>query len=273
MVRLLYNLCSNDKNVIYFIKDFSFATARHPRIFNGKNAQIEQYPYHVSLEFNGKYFCGGSIIAENYVLTAAHCSNSVPDILNITIRAGTSFRGKSGSLHQTLEFIVPPRYDSKSLSIPYGDIAIIRVDQPFDYDETRQPIELFNTDEDAIPGSKAIVTGFGLVNLIDYANKLQMVVLDMVSRQNCESTNKFLLDGQICAHGDNGKDICNGDSGGPLVIDGRQAGIVSWSATKCGDSNFYSVYTELASYRDWINKHVRFYPKCVFLNFLKCIYI
>ena len=224
------------------------------KIINGEETTIERVPYQVSLQYADNHHCGGSIIAKNWVLSAAHCSQS--DVKDFTVLAGSANKELGGSRHKVLEFISHPAFDVES-NVMINDIALIRVEEPFEYDETRKPIQLFAEGEVAPVGAMSIVTGWGSTGTT-YPVTLNLIDVPIISKDKCSKLYNMmggLPDGQICAAYDNGgKDACQGDSGGPLAINQRLAGITSWGIG-CALENNPGVYTEVAYYRGWIKKH------------------
>ncbi|KAH9641190.1 hypothetical protein HF086_004577 [Spodoptera exigua] len=80
------------------------------RIVGGQNATIENHPYQVSFVVNNSYFCGGFIVSENYILTAAHCAQNV-DPSTVVLRAGSTWR-RNGTIIPIAEVIAHPEYDN-----------------------------------------------------------------------------------------------------------------------------------------------------------------
>ncbi|KAK2577964.1 hypothetical protein KPH14_012264 [Odynerus spinipes] len=244
------------------------------RIVGGEDVKIEKVPYQVSLQVYGFAFCGGSIIAENWVLTAGHCM--IYSANTMTVRAGTATKSSGGSQHQVCldnkfntsinramdtiwvaEIIRHENYRTNQYGIPENDVALLRLATPFKLDDTRQPIPMYNRKEESVPGVKATITGWGAIRQGGSSSEiLQIVNVPVVSKNECN--NAYLSyggvpAGQICAaYPQGGKDACQGDSGGPLAIDGRLAGIVSWG-NGCAQKGYPGVYTEVAAFRDWID--------------------
>ncbi|KAJ4451714.1 hypothetical protein ANN_03184, partial [Periplaneta americana] len=197
------------------------------RIVGGSDADIANYPYQLSFEYNGSHRCGASIISENWVLTAAHCVDGI-SANNVQFRAGSSIRGSGGSLHRASQLIENPAFDYYTLD---SDVAVARVSTPFSYGNGVQPISLATSEPSA--GEIATVTGWGTTSSGgSLPSQLQVVSLPIVSRAECNqdySSYGGITDTMICAaEQQGGKDSCQGDSGGPLVVNGKQAGIVSW---------------------------------------------
>ena len=230
------------------------------RIINGEDTSIDEIPYQVSISFFGSHYCGGSIVAEQWVLTAAHCADEEPS--DYKIRAGSSHSHVGGSLHDVDKIIRHQKYFVSSVGIPNNDIALFRVTKPFTIDKTRQIIEMYEIDEETKVGMYSVITGWGTTNpeISRPPTNLQTVTVPIISKDSCKKAYEKLTNmdaGQICAaYPEGGKDACQGDSGGPLVIDGRLAGVVSWGEG-CAVAGKPGVYTEVAYYREWIDKMIK----------------
>lgn len=218
------------------------------RIVGGDDAEIEDVPYQVSLSLWGYLYCGGSIISENWVVTAAHCATQSPS--RYTIRAGSNRATLNGSTHKVDKIISHENYGN----VQGFDIALMHVTNPFKFNEKRKPIPLFEQNEEAVAGSIAVISGWG----DDYpkgVNILQRAKVPIISKRKCHENYLDMggiPDNEICAgysHG--GTDSCQGDSGGPLAINGRLAGITSWGRG-CAQAKYPGVYTEVAAHRSWI---------------------
>lgn len=245
-------------------------------IYGGMDASIENFPHHVAIEHNGKgvYLCGGAIISDTQVITAAHCVYGLGSD-ELTVRSGTNTLKSGGSLHNVKKVKVHEEYElsrnkakqHKSVydSSHENDIALIRVDTPFKFNEKCRAIGMFDKGEGIPLGDMANVTGwgntyerFGLSSKLKFADLpiLHKTIYNLAYLKKGGSSN-----GKICAGDYNSvgltKDSCHGDSGGGLVVNGRLAGIVS-SGKKCGLPDYPGVYTEIAYFRDWIREHAGF---------------
>ncbi|XP_046419491.1 trypsin-3-like [Neodiprion fabricii] len=227
------------------------------RIVGGEDVSIEEVPYQVSLQVLGSHICGGSIISDTWILTAAHCM--VYSASWFTIRAGSTYSTSGGSVTSVSSIINHADYASNSYGIPINDIALMKLSSALTLDTTRAAITLYEQDQDVVVGAEAIITGWGtLTEGGSTSTTLQIVTVPIISKSDCSSAYSVwggLPDGQICAaYPEGGFDACQGDSGGPLAIDGVLAGVVSWG-NGCARSGWPGVYTEVASYRDWITEN------------------
>ncbi|CAH1996466.1 unnamed protein product [Acanthoscelides obtectus] len=94
-----------------------------PRIIGGREASIMEYPYQASIQFFGKHQCGGSIITERFVLTAAHCIIGESK-RSITVRVGSSYRNKDGKVFNVIKLFRHPEFDEETYNY---DIAILQL--------------------------------------------------------------------------------------------------------------------------------------------------
>jgi transmembrane serine protease 9 len=212
-----------------------------------------------SLEVRGApprsgHFCGGSFVAPDWVITAAHCAyGTAAD--KIQVLGGTNSLSKGGLLHFVDRVVVHEKYDRDTQDY---DVALLHLGSRF----TGKTIPLLTTAEAgrlAAPGTLAIVAGWGLTDENgEVSNILRHVTVELVSRQICNGIASYsgsISELQVCAgFPQGGKDSCQGDSGGPLMVsDGSryvQAGIVSFGEG-CGRPNKYGVYTNVAAIQPW----------------------
>ncbi|XP_046613071.1 trypsin delta-like [Neodiprion virginianus] len=225
------------------------------RIVGGVATSIDEVPYQVSLQVFGSHICGGALISDTWVLTAAHCM--VYPTAWFTIRSGSTLSNSGGSTTSFASVINHASYSSNRWGIPINDIALIQLSSAVSLGSTRAAISLYSANEEAVVGSPAVITGWGaLTEGGSSPVVLQTVTVPIVSKSDCNTAYSIwggLPDGQICAAvPEGGMDACQGDSGGPLAISGRLAGVVSWG-NGCARAGWPGVYTEVASYRSWIS--------------------
>lgn len=233
------------------------------RIVGGTATNIENYPHQISLRKKAiispknpfSHSCGGSILNEEYVLTAAHCIiASVASQYKVV--AGTSRRNEAdGVVVNVAEIIMHEKYNP---SIYDFDIALLRVSPPLPLNNfTIKAIEL--TSEDSVAGAISTITGWGTTQSAGYASdQLLAVDVPIVSNEDCnEDYNGLITDTMLCAglRGEGGKDACQGDSGGPLIIDNKLHGVVSWGYG-CARPTHPGVYARVFYFLDWIKSRV-----------------
>jgi hypothetical protein len=240
----------------------------HSRIIGGGEAMDRRYSYTVSLQDNYGHFCGGSLIAKDVVLTAAHCQGGkysvVIDRHDLGKNNGEKIDMKTEIFH--------PKYNDKTTD---NDFNLVILDRP-----TTANVELVKLNsKKSVPdiGEEVTVMGWGDTNILgdiqDLSDVLMKVDVNVISNQECDDSEGTIdgwydsYEGQItdqmlCAK-NNKKDACQGDSGGPLVIPGIdkngaddiQVGVVSWGIG-CASKNFPGVYARVSSSYEWIRQEV-----------------
>jgi secreted trypsin-like serine protease len=110
---------------------FSVSFGKRIKIIGGKDAEIKEFPHQVSLRYidGNKHFCGGSIITNQHILTAAHCvKNLWPPYSNVKIHTGTSFSNSIiGCKYKILLVHIHPGYTGQNETSFHNDIAVITV--------------------------------------------------------------------------------------------------------------------------------------------------
>jgi secreted trypsin-like serine protease len=212
-----------------------------PEIFNGM--PTSDYPAVVAVisSFPDDIFglCTGTLIAPAVILTAAHCLNAGP--LQVTV----AFVLNGSEVDRAVDALaIHPRYVSSTLN---ADAALLRLAQPI---EGVTPMPLAR----AKPGSgrSGAIVGFGL----DGRGKIAHRQVGSVHLADCPQSLQH-AERLLCWNSDRGgSNTCDGDSGGPLLVNGRVAGITSWSRTSgCGPSSL-TVDTSVAAVRRWIRATV-----------------
>ncbi|EFN88482.1 Chymotrypsin-1 [Harpegnathos saltator] len=220
-----------------------------PQIVGGKDAEIGKYPYQVSLRLFGDHMCGGSVIDENNILTAAHCIDGRENVLNyLKVHVGTNFLNETGEVYSVESLIAHEGY---SILLRINDIGLIHLKEPIKFNDKVQKIYLTATNIDNGPCK---LTGWGSTSLDgDASNNLQEIDLKIYPLPLCEKKNIKVQKTHICTLTKEGEGVCHGDSGGPLVTNDVQVGIVSFGRP-CA-LGYPDVYTRVPSFFNWINKN------------------
>nr|XP_012215858.1 PREDICTED: transmembrane protease serine 9-like [Linepithema humile] len=199
-------------------------------IVGGQPAALGEFPWQVSLNVNGRHVCGGSIIAPNKILTAAHCIKGVvsPPYNNLRIVTGTVVATQGQSYAVQGVRLHPQYVDSVSQSW-VNDIAVITLAGSITYNQNQRNIPLATSPP--APGTLCTLSGWGLTS----ANgRLSPNLLKMnqaiVSKSTCQNAHRGqpIYDSHLCALNQRGIGACQGDSGGPFVCNGQQYGVTSW---------------------------------------------
>lgn len=234
------------------------------RIVGGWATTIERYPHQISLRRRAitspknsfSHSCGGSVLNEEYVLTAAHCIIATV-ASQFKVVAGSSRRnGTDGVIVNVAEIIMHENYNPDTYDF---DVALLRLSPPLPLNNfTIRAIEL--TDGDSIAGAVSTVTGWGTTKSGgSLSDQLLAVDVPIVSNEECNEDYGAdrITDTMLCAgvRGEGGKDACQGDSGGPLIINNKLHGVVSWGYG-CAAPTHPGVYARVFYFLDWIKSKV-----------------
>ncbi|XP_060109869.1 chymotrypsin-like protease CTRL-1 [Heteronotia binoei] len=227
------------------------------RIVNGQNAVSGSWPWQVSLQTSsGAHFCGGSLINENWVATAAHCNLSPSLHVVVLGEYDRSSSAEPVQVKRISKAITHPSWDSRTLN---NDITLLKLSSPVQLNSRVSPVCLASATEVLPEGLKCVTTGWGRTSSLtnNPAVKLQQVALPLVTVSQCQRHwGNRITSAMVCAGGA-GASSCQGDSGGPLVcLKGsvwNLIGIVSWGTTNCNVQT-PAVYTRVSQFRSWIEQ-------------------
>ncbi|XP_070505525.1 venom protease-like [Chironomus tepperi] len=243
-------------------------------IIGGELAQPMEFPHHVALGYQKtpqskiEFNCGGSIISDRIVLTAAHCVNyDTPVIVRmgrVSLVENEYDHGPVVDMRVQKNMIkIHPNYKR---GIKQNDIAIIKLSKAIKFNEFIQPICLSSPKD--MTHKNMTVTGFGIVdmNTLKKSDWLQKITVQGTPFDECRENirdikkanyNLDINDTQFCALGINKEDSCRGDSGGPVIYQKNSQyhlyGIVSYS-NGCG--SIPGVYTKLDAFHEWIESQM-----------------
>ncbi|GJQ74528.1 hypothetical protein Trydic_g21393 [Trypoxylus dichotomus] len=233
--------------VIAFNFDYILAvpqtTDLDERIVGGIEANIEDFPYQISLQYKGRHFCGGSIISSNLVVTAAHCTDGIKKPSSLSVRAGSASHKEGGEIYNVKEILQHPEYDSRIIDY---DVSIIKTEEDFKFSDVIKAVSL--ADKAIGPNHYAVASGWGTMREGgSVADILRQVYVPLMSDEDCRKfygKNK-ITDRMLCAgYVEGGHDSCQGDSGGPLVYNNTLIGVVSWGIG-CARPSYPGVYTSI----------------------------
>ncbi|XP_050430561.1 trypsin-1-like [Adelges cooleyi] len=239
------------------------------RVVGGTNSDPGEFPWQISLQlvtgWTARHICGGAIINEYWVVTAAHCAHGLSEnLLSVVAGKRNLYSDENSEQRVNVADIYFDGYNRKKFS---NDIALLKVTPPLKFDgEVVSPICIPNAGMQ-FDSDLAMVTGWGRVSESGaFAHILQKVQVPLLPVDTCLQKYKEAGYGSyvnkcvICGGGSTLQeaDSCQGDSGGPLSClapDNRfyLCGIVSWGLG-CARPKYPGVYTAVSCYTDWIEQ-------------------
>ncbi|KAM6178247.1 coagulation factor X [Rhynchocyon petersi] len=237
------------------------------RIVGGTNCKEGECPWQALLiNEDNEGFCGGTILSEYYILTAAHCLHQAK---RFKVRVGdrnTAEEEGNEMVHDVEMIIKHNRFDLETYDF---DIAVIRLKTPILFRMNVAPACLpeKNWAESTLMTQKTgIISGFGRTHEKGRPSTvLKMLEVPYVDRNTCKLSSGFTItQNMFCAgYSTKPEDACQGDSGGPHVTRFRDTyfvtGIVSWGEG-CARKGKFGVYTKITSFLKWIDKSMKTRP-------------
>lgn len=277
------NQIQHNSKVMEVLKsdNFTCGTILNQRVANGYEVQLSSRPWMALLRYQSlgesRFLCGGTLISNRYILTAAHCVYGLEDQL-YEVRLGEHRISTERDCRQQgrKEKCAPPvkdvgiekiliheKYDSKRIS---NDIALLRLNSSVTFEKHVKPICLPVTDElkqQAESLSNYFVTGWGTTENGSSSDVLLQANVPIQPRSACSRAyRRDVPETQLCVGGGDLQDSCKGDSGGPLQAPALyldeyklrmvEFGIVSMGVTSCGQISLPGLYTNVAQYVQWI---------------------
>lgn len=197
-----------------------------PRIINGQQAYLGQFPYQVFLTIERRHYwfyrkrikCGGSLLSDRWILTAAHCTKKMT---RIRVYLGTTNIESDPHKMGMSVRVSADVYDHPAnlwffgwfLFVKY-DASLLKLGKPVKFTTNLKPIRLPSSDSGDFVGKYVTASGWGVQSDGKPSKELQWVRLRVISNEECEKyfgyepryTN-------MCAKGESTESVCTGDSG------------------------------------------------------------
>ncbi|XP_011505738.1 PREDICTED: chymotrypsin-2-like [Ceratosolen solmsi marchali] len=252
--------------ICFFLLLSSNSLSKFTRIIGGNDADLEKYPYMVSIRtVNGEgHYCGGTIISNRHIISAAHCFDKYHHS-ELKVFTGSILSTSDKPNYRILDVNIHPKYTGiiSRLSTLYNDIAVATVDRCIEFNQFQNKINFPSKNIENEANGKII--GWGMTH---YPGKISEILQEAsVSILNNTECAKFvplaIHDGQICAFQSVGVGTCVGDSGGPLVSsNGEFVGIGSFmNLCALGEPDiFIRVYYFIEFIKDVMS--ATYFPSC-----------
>uniref|UniRef100_A0A673K8M1 Complement factor D-like n=1 Tax=Sinocyclocheilus rhinocerous TaxID=307959 RepID=A0A673K8M1_9TELE len=233
--------------LLTFLKNFMNFTPRvNVGIVNGKQAKPHSRPYMVSIQNNFKHTCGGFLISDEFVMTAAHCWKGYPEILTVVVGAHDLRKSEISDRVEVKSYIPHPYYTLCSLQ---NDIMLLRLQEKVKLNNYVKWISL-PKEGDVNGDTLCSVAGWGRLQTNGIlSSRLMEANMTTINHAVCQHKwgSKYLASQMIC-----------GDSGGPLVCGNTAAGVTSFGSRKlCNSPELPNVYTKISAYLPWIQQIIR----------------
>ncbi|KAF2904503.1 hypothetical protein ILUMI_01671 [Ignelater luminosus] len=267
LVLLLESIFADEKDISpiagpHRINYFMDTRLKGFRVVGGVKATRHQFPYQISLQYNGRHICGGALINETRVITAAHCKIKKKGTYEV-VAGIIKLKEKNEDVQRirVKSFITHPKFPFSN-TVSTNDIGFLVLSEPVKLSNAVQLIGL-PTYEQCESLEPVTITGWGYVDSEkeEVSKRLRWAKLQRITNKECASnlirltnTAQPLDSTMICIVAALGKNnsACDGDSGGPLVLDNVIVGVVSWGLTPCGLKKAPTVAARVCSYEKFI---------------------
>ncbi|MFJ1554950.1 S1 family peptidase [Streptomyces mirabilis] len=231
------------------------AVAAPQPIVGGTTTTTTAYPFMMQItDASQNQFCGGTLVAANKVVTAAHCMVGETTSSVRVIGGRTYLNGTNGTVSKVSKIWINPDYTDATNG---DDVAVLTLSTSMSYTPASY---VASTDTSVYAtGATARIIGWGTTSESgSSSNQLRTATVPIVSNSSCAGSygSEFVASDMVCAgYTNGGTDTCQGDSGGPLLIGGVLAGITSWG-NGCAEAGYPGVYTRLTTFSSLVKTQI-----------------
>ncbi|KAM3956723.1 trypsin-4 [Aphomia sociella] len=245
------------------------------RIRGGNASDIINYPYMAAIIINGRLWCAGTIVDENWVVTAAHCLNYVLHVSPmkslgryVKIRVGSDRPHEGGTLVDVVGAVRHPKFEEEP--VPHADVALLKLAENLEFSKYVNLIKIYEGMKEPYAQSFIVVSGWGATrgsdtSFRDHTPDLLSARLKIRSRHYCIDAYQLVNGLQFtedffCASLRNGsRDACLFDAGAPAVQQNRLMGIMSFGPERCGHEYQPAVFIKAFYFRDFVKTTIASY--------------
>uniref|UniRef100_A0A673K8J5 Mast cell protease 4-like n=1 Tax=Sinocyclocheilus rhinocerous TaxID=307959 RepID=A0A673K8J5_9TELE len=218
-------------------------------IVNGTEAKPHSRPFMVSLQKNWRHICGGFLISDRFVMTAAHCWKN--EKLTAVVGAHDLRQNKGSVRIGVKSYHMHPKFNMHTLQ---NDIMLLRLEKEVEQNKNVMKISIPKNERDIKADSVCRVAGWGRLSFKG-KKSFRLMEADVKIMNNTECKNKwkdnFSVSQMMCVHGNGGS--CSEDGGGPLVCKDTAVGVTSFGDPKiCNSHERPEVYIKISAYIPWI---------------------
>ncbi|XP_061114507.1 trypsin I-P1-like [Conger conger] len=221
------------------------------RIIGGQEVVPFSIKYQVSIQYNGRHYCGATLVHAQWVVSAMHCYKP-PALIRVVLSEHNLIIREGYEQEMKVSRIFYHNYNYKTFN---NDIMMLKLERPVKLNAYVQPVQFADLyTEELRGGDSCTVSGWGVTRVYSYTLSPVLRAVDVNIIPMCHYYYFWRIKQSMFCAGSRygGKDSCQGDSGGPLVCKGKFEGIVSWGIS-CANPYYPGVYTKVRLYARWMN--------------------
>ncbi|XP_073702253.1 granzyme B-like [Garra rufa] len=244
----------------------SLAGGMESDIIGGKEAKSHSRPYMASIQYKKKHTCGGMLIREDYVLTAAHCLNRTeyPDRHHAEVVLGAHNINKEEKSQQripVMKFIRHPMFEKNNEPNYSYDIMLLKLKKKAKLNKFVKVMTLPKKNGKTPANVDCSIAGWGLKTPKGNQASDVMREVNLKLQFSFECKNKwkqhFNSKTMICSVSDGKHAFCLGDSGSPLICNTKPQAIASYTIDNdCTNATFPQIYVKISFFLPWIKKNI-----------------